>query len=142
MSIENEAHKYDDIIHLKRPVSSNRIRMSLYDRAAQFSAFAALTGFDGVIAEVGRLTDDCIELDESGKEILNDRLQCIMEAIEQHPVITMVCFQPDQRKSGGKYIHITGAVKKIDIYQKAIVLQEGRIVPIREIYEINGDMFL
>ena len=60
-------HKYDDIIHLPRSVSGKRSPMSLYDRAAQFSPFAALTGYDAVIEESGRLTDRCIELDEGGK---------------------------------------------------------------------------
>ena len=58
------AHNYDDIIHLSRPDSGRRARMSNYDRAAQFSPFAALTGFDAAIAETGRLTSDRIELDE------------------------------------------------------------------------------
>lgn len=57
--------KYDDIIDLPHPTSQNHPRMSLYDRAAQFSPFAALTGHHAAIAETGRLTDRRIELDES-----------------------------------------------------------------------------
>lgn len=37
--------KYDDIINLPRPVSSKHPPMPMSDRAAQFSPFAALTGY-------------------------------------------------------------------------------------------------
>ena len=67
--------KYDDIIHLPHPVSTKHARMSRIDRAAQFSPFAALTGYDAVITETGRLTDSSVELDESRKEVLNERLR-------------------------------------------------------------------
>lgn len=129
-------HKYDDIIRLPHPDSCKHPRMSVHDRAAQFSAFAALTGFDGVIAETARLTDGAFELDEDGKCLLNAKLQEIMTMIDQNPVVTVVCFQPDERKSGGEYIRITGAVKKIDLYQHALVMQEGQVIPIKRIYDI------
>lgn len=135
-------HKYDDIIHLPHPVSGKRPRMSVHDRAAQFSAFAALTGFDGVISETARLTDGCIELDEGGMWILNEKLQCIADSIEQHPIITVVCFQPDERKAGGAYIRVTDAVKRIDLNHQALVMVKGDVIPISRIYEISGDLFL
>ena len=56
--------EYDDIIHLPHHVSSKRPQMPMSDRAAQFSPFAALTGYDDAIQETGRLTEQKIELDE------------------------------------------------------------------------------
>ena len=43
---------YSDILNLPHPVSEKHPRMSLYDRAAQFSPFAALTGYDAAIEEI------------------------------------------------------------------------------------------
>ena len=43
--------QYDDIIHLPHHVSKIRPQMSMQDRAAQFSPFAALTGYDAAIKE-------------------------------------------------------------------------------------------
>ena len=130
-------HKYDDIINLPRPVSKKRSPMSNYDRAAQFSPFAALTGYDAVIAETGRLTDSQIELDEGGKALLDEKLQIIREHLAQQPEVKLKIFCPDSRKSGGAYEEITGNVKKIDPVARVLVLTGGEVVPMDRIYGIE-----
>ena len=130
-------HKYDDIINLPRPVSKKRSPMSNFDRAAQFSPFAALTGYDGVIAETGRLTDSQIELDEGGKALLDEKLQTLREHLEEHPAAKLTVFCPDSRKSGGAYEEITGNVKKIDPVARILVLVSGEVVSIDRIYGIE-----
>ena len=132
-----ETHRYDDIIHLSRPVSKKRSPMSNFDRAAQFSPFAALTGYDAVIAETGRLTDTQIELDEGGKALLDEKLQTIREHLEEHPAVKLTVFCPDSRKSGGAYDTITGNVKKIDPVTRILVLTGGEVIPIDRIYGIE-----
>lgn len=132
-----ETHRYDDIIHLSRPVSKKRSPMSNFDRAAQFSPFAALTGYDAVIAETGRLTDTRIELDEGGKALLDEKLQTIREHLEEHPAVKLTVFCPDSRKSGGAYETITGNVKKIDPVARILVLTGGEVIPIDRIYGIE-----
>ena len=129
-------HKYDDILYLPHPVSRRRGRMSNYDRAAQFSPFAALTGFDATIEEAGRLTDRRIELDEAEKELLNEKLQEILEHIDAQPQVTITHFVDDQRKAGGAYISTTGRVKKIDTYSRAILFTDGTAIPVSEIVGI------
>lgn len=129
-------HKYDDILHLPHPVSRRRGRMSSADRAAQFSPFAALTGFDATIEEAGRLTDRRIELDEAEKELLNEKIQEILENIDTQPQVTITHFVYDQRKAGGAYISTTGRVKKIDVYNRAILFVDGTAIPVSEIVEI------
>ena len=138
MSSVNADHKYDDIIHLPRHVSTKRAPMSMVDRAAQFSPFAALTGYDGVIRETARLTDSDKELDESSKVELNEKLQIIAGMIEQLPEVTIVHFQKDLRKAGGAYISTTGRVKKIDLYEQEIVLTDRTRIPIDGIYQIDS----
>ena len=132
-----ETHRYDDIINLSRPVSKKRSPMSHFDRAAQFSPFAALTGYDAVIAETGRLTDVQIELDEGGKALLDEKLQTIREHLEENPEVKLTVFCPDSRKSGGAYEEITGNVKKIDPVARILVLAGGEVVPIDRIYGIE-----
>ena len=132
-----ETHRYDDIIHLSRPVSKKRSPMSNFDRAAQFSPFAALTGYDAVIAETGRLTDTQIELDEGGKALLDEKLQTIREHLAQQPKVKLTVFCPDSRKSGGAYETVTGNVKKIDPVARILVLTGGEVIPVDRIYGIE-----
>ena len=130
-------HKYDDIIYLSRPVSPKRSRMSAGDRAAQFSPFAALTGYDGVIAETGRLTDAEIELDEGGKELLNEQLQKIRARSGEQPRVVLTCYRPDARKQGGSYVAVAGNVKKVDTVTRTIFLTDGTAVPMDRVYGIE-----
>ena len=132
-----ETHRYDDIIHLSRPVSRKRSPMSNFDRAAQFSPFAALTGYDAVIAESGRLTDAQIELDEGGKALLDEKLQTLRAHLEEQPPVKLRFFCPDNRKTGGAYEEITGNVKKIDPGARCIVLTGGEVISIDRIYDIE-----
>ena len=131
-----ETHKYDDIIRLSRPNSGKWAKMSNYDRAAQFSPFAALTGFDAAIAETGRLTDDRIELDEGGKQLLDAQMQAVLEKIETQPRVTILWFCYDERKAGGTYVSTTGHVKKVDTYTGKLLLTSGQTIPLAEIFQI------
>ena len=129
-------HNYDDIICLPRP-QSRRARMTNYDRAAQFSPFAALTGFDAAIAETGRLTDRRIELDEGGKELLDEQMRSVAEQIETTPEITVTWFRSDERKAGGSYVTTTGRAKKVDTYNGKLILIDGRMIPLPEIFSVT-----
>ena len=121
--------KYDDIIHLSRPVSDRHARMTDYDRAAQFSPFAALTGYDDVITEAGRLTEMCSQLDESTKLVLNEQLQQLLEQQHRQPQVTVLWFRPDERKDGGAYLSVTGNVKKVDVCGRFLLLTDGNAIP-------------
>lgn len=133
--------KYDDIINLPHHVSSKRAPMTMIDRAAQFSPFAALTGYDAAIQETGRLTEGYIHLDESSKESLNEQLRLIQASLDEQPEISLTYFRPDERKSGGAYISITGTVRKIDQYEQAIIMSDGMAIPFEYIHAINGKLF-
>ena len=104
---------YQDILHLSRPVSGKRAPMSMIDRAAQFSPFAALTGYEDVIEETGRLTERCVELDEGSIAQINSQLQKLLAVIHTQPVATVVYFQPDPLKDGGSYETKTGQIRAI-----------------------------
>jgi len=143
-----EKNPYSDIIHLPHHKAPNRPHMSMYDRAAQFSPFAALTGFDGVIAETGRLTDRKIELSESEKILLDQKLTLIDDVIQDkhHPEITVVYFVPDYLKDGGEYEEYTGKVRHIDKVERTVVFlaangrSAGKAIKIDEIKNVHGEL--
>lgn len=94
---------YADIINLPHHELTTRQRMPLINRAASFSPFAALSGYDDAVKETARLTDVRAVLDEDAKIVLNERLQIAMEQLADQPVITITYFVADSRKAGGAY---------------------------------------
>lgn len=114
-------NKYKDIINLPHHVSKTRKPMSLYNRAAQFAPFAALTGYDDAIKETARLTEERIELSDELKNMLNQKIKLIIENIKLQPEVAITYYVPDNKKSGGVYKTISGNVKKIDEVEKCII---------------------
>lgn len=129
--------EYDDIITLPHHVSKNHPPMPMMNRAAQFAPFAALTGYDAVIQETGRLTDDFIELDEYKKELLSRKTAELIEKIHEHPMITITFFKPDERKAGGSYSTVSGKLKKVDEFQRLLIFEDGTVIPFNSIFEIR-----
>lgn len=132
---------YDDIIDLPHHVSETHPPMSRADRAAQFSPFAALTGYDSAVRETARVTERRIELDEGVKVELNARLNCILEHLSEHPQVSITYFMPDEKKSGGAYRTVTGAVRKLDGFAKTLTLVDGTVVPVEEMIHVEGNLF-
>ena len=132
---------YDEIINLPRHTSTTRPPMSAHDRAAQFSPFAALTGFGAAIIETARLTDSRVELDEYIKAELNDRLCILQDQMDQQPKVSITYFQRDSLKVGGAYITASGCVKKIDEYERILVMEDTTKIPIEDILEIEAELF-
>lgn len=139
--IDREKQRYDDILYLPHHVSSKYPPMPLQDRAAQFSPFAALTGHDAAIKETARLTEKRVELDENSKEALDIRLQLLKDHLTEQPVIAFTYFKPDKKKSGGLYVTVTGIIKKIDEYERKILLQDGTEILMKELLSIEGSLF-
>ena len=130
---------YDDIIHMKRPVS-RREKMSIENRAAQFAPFAALTGFDEEVEETARITDSKVELDEYQKAELNDKLLFLNNS-EDDEEVSITYFVPDKKKSGGAYITKKGIVLKVREYEKDVIMDDGTEIPIDDIFAIEGNQF-
>jgi len=142
MNTKNEiGHFYDDIIDLPHHVSTTRPHMHRMERAAQFSAFAALTGYGDAIHEVERQTQERIELDETQKQELGERLKLLQAAIQQGPNVVFTYFSPNQSKSGGAYLTVRGVVKKLRELERLVVLEDGTVIPIDEIYSMEGELF-
>lgn len=134
-------NRYDEIMGLPHHVSKTRPQMPMSDRAAQFAPFAALTGYDSAIKETGRLTNERIELDEEALTALNRKYQLLIEALDDAPEVTIIYFQPDERKAGGQYVSATGAVKKIDDFERRITMRDGTRIPMDDVLSIDGELF-
>lgn len=133
--------EYKDIINLPHHVSSKRPQMSMLNRAAQFSPFAALTGYDDAIHETGRLTDEKVDLSEGEKEVLDRKQQVLMEKLAAHPALTITYFVPDAKKSGGAYITKSGNLKKIDEFERWMLLTDGTKIPLDDVADIESKLF-
>ncbi|MBQ4441163.1 MAG: hypothetical protein II899_03545 [Bacteroidales bacterium] len=129
--------EYDDIINLPHPVSKNHPRMSLWNRAAQFAPFAALTGYGAAIDETARQTDVQKDLGEYELDELNRKMALLLEEITDNPAVTIVYFEPDRRKSGGAYRTLTCRLKSLDEAKHVLLTTDGQKIPLAGIVEIT-----
>ena len=129
--------EYDDIIHLPHHVSKTHPQMSMEDRAAQFSPFAALTGYEAAVKETARLTDDREELDEDEKTRLNAQLQKISARLQEQPEVMVTYFAPDERKTGGARQTYRGRLRKIDRNRKMLIMVDQTELPIENLLNIE-----
>lgn len=133
--------RYDDIIHLPHHVSPKRKRLSMVERGAQFSPFAALTGYEAAIQETGRMTDCEILLDADEKTVLDEKLRFLYEHRKEKPEITITYFVPDEWKDGGAYKTVKARLKAVDPNRKALLLEDGTVVYFERIRELWGEGF-
>ena len=119
-------------INLPHHVSRNLPQMPLRDRAAQFAPFAALTGYEAAVGETARQTAERRELDAQEAEELNRRLTDLAARLKDRPEVTIEYFVPDERKSGGAYVTVTGVVRHISIAERLLVMEDGAVIPMDE----------
>lgn len=130
-------NKYDDIINLEHYVSKKRIPMSLENRAAQFAPFSALTGYSAAVKEKARLTENKKKLTDEEVEIINNKLNMCINHLDNEVIITY--FVKDIKKSGGKYLKYRGFIKKIDIYNRRLILDNKTNILFDDILDIESD---
>ena len=127
---------YGDIIDLERPVSERHPRMKREDRAAQFSPFAALTGYEDAVAETARVTEERITLSEEEKILINEKLSLALES-ESRREVTVRYFIPDKKKDGGRYENAVGRIKCVDGIQGILIMEDGRNIPLSEVCSVE-----
>lgn len=136
-----ERFPYEDIVDLPHHVSKKHPQPTMADRAARFAPFAAITGYEEMVLEEARVTDDRIEMDESSKAALNEKLNMILEFIDEQSEVSITYFEPDKRKAGGAYITVIGTVKRIDEYEHLVIMTDGKKINIDEIYNLQSELF-
>jgi hypothetical protein len=115
--------------------------MTLADRAAQFSPFAALTGHGAAIRETARLTDTQVELDETVKATLDEKLRLLLDQADHCPQVSITYFLPDEKKDGGAYVTVTGIIKRVDDMEHVILLTDGQMIPVDDVVAIDSNLF-
>ena len=136
-----EKFPYEDIINLPPHISKKHPQPTMMDRAARFAPFAAITGYEEMVLEEARITEERIDLDEGTLSILNEKLNMIQEFIDEEPEVTITYFEPDKKKTGGAYVSITGVVKRIDEYERLVIMTDGKKIRIEDIYGLESDLF-
>lgn len=137
MTLFSKTQKYDDIINLPHHVSTVHPPMDIMDRAAQFSPFAALSGYEAATKETQRLTEPKIELDESEKELLDVKFRELSQQLDARPEVTITYFVPDRKKEGGVYRTVTGRVYKINSYKRLLYLETKEEIPLDDILSLQ-----
>ena len=132
-----EEHRYDDILNMPHHVSNSHPHMSMHDRAAQFSPFAALVGYDDAVKETARQTNEKQELTADKITDLNQKIAFLTENADERPEITIEYFIPDEKKTGGKYVTLSGNFRRIDEYSHNMIFTSGEEIPLNDIFEIE-----
>ncbi|SFH80206.1 hypothetical protein SAMN04487861_10523 [Selenomonas ruminantium] len=132
---EEQPNKYGDIINLPRPASKRHPSMPLAKRAAQFSPFAALTGYEDAVRESARITLPPPNLADDEQELLDRSLQQVMAAPSPKAAITY--FVADAYKDGGRYETRTAVIKRLDHAHQQLVLQDGTRIDLIHIVRIQ-----
>ena len=117
-------------------MSATHPRMALQDRAAQFSPFAALAGYDDALRETARRTDRFVELDEDRKQEIDRQISYLQQHLLDTVPVKIIYFVPDEKKDGGSYTAVEGCVRKIDENTKSLRIQ-GTEIPVERIYGID-----
>ena len=136
-----EKFPYEDIVNLPPHISKRYPQPTMMDRAARFAPFAAITGYEEMVLEEARVTEERIDLDEGALALLNEKLNMIQEFLDEEPEVTITYFEPDKKKSGGAYNSITGIVKRIDEYEHLVIMKDGVRIFIDSIYDLQSELF-
>ena len=131
---------YDDMIDMPHHVSSVHPQMRMEERAAQFSPFAALTGYGAVIKETARQTVPRLELSENSQEEIKRQLDHLEEHIHEQPEVSITYFLADQKKEGGAYVTAAGTIKRLDDVEGILKLEDGTCIKIEDIIKIQSSV--
>ena len=136
-----EKFPYEDIVNLPPHISKRHPQPTMMDRAARFAPFAAITGYEEMVLEEARVTEERIDLDEGALSLLNEKLNMIQEFLDEEPEVTITYFEADKRKAGGAYVGVTGVVKRIDEYEHLVIMTDGKKIRIDDIFGLESDLF-
>lgn len=131
---------YSDIINLPHHRSVSRAGMSRLDRAAQFSSFAALTGYEEGIAEAARLTDSRPERSEEEMRRLDRALALLEKRQGERPEISLLVFLPDERKAGGSLVRRKAVLRRVDNTERRLIFTDRSSLAFDDIYGLEAEL--
>lgn len=136
-SVQRSIQDYKDMLDMPHHVSDSRAQMPRANRAVQFAPFSAVVGYEAAVNEAARYTDQRKELDEMEKAVIDGQLRDIEIRLHEEPMIAVVYFEPDEKKTGGSYITRTGNVKKLDSHSREVVFMDEFRIAVEQIYSIE-----
>lgn len=136
-----ERFPYEDIVNLPAHISDRYPQATMAERAARFSPFAAIAGYEDMVREEARVTEKRRELGEDEKSMLDERLRLLAAEQEREPTVTLTYFVPDQKKDGGAYLRRTGVIVSVDRIRREIRLKDGSRIPLDDIFGIETGLF-
>lgn len=137
----SEKFPYEDIIHLPPHISEKHPQPTMTERAARFAPFAAITGYEEMVLEEARVTEERAELDENALTVLNEKLNIIQDSLGEKPEVRITYFLPDAKKAGGSYVTAKATVKRIDEYNRTLIMADGKTIPIDDVFDLESPMF-
>lgn len=138
---QKDPRRYDDMLDMPHHVSMNHHPMPVQERAAQFSPFSALAGYEEMIEEASRQTDQRICLSEEQLEELDEKMEILKDKVADHPEVQFTLFHEDERKEGGEKIILKGKVQKTDECRQIVLLCDHTRIPMDEIIDMQGSVF-
>lgn len=136
---------YKKIAHLGPWEPKNHPRMSRENRAAQFSPFQALTGYEVAIQEAGRPTRERAQVSQDEVDEINRALEYLTDRLAEgagdrsgdHPCIRIRYFREDERKEGGAYLVKEGRLAEMQTYRRVLIFEDGEEISIDQLKEVE-----
>lgn len=135
-----DIHRYDEIINLPRHISESHPPLGKDSYAAQFSPFESLTGYDDVVEEAARTTDNRVYIDDDEKIRLSELLTEILRHSDDKPEVTITYYVADKVKDGGEFVTVKGTVKKYRESENSIIMDDDTVIAIEDITDIECDL--
>lgn len=133
--------RYDDMLDLPRPAMPRAKPLTGLERAAQFSPFAALSGYEAAIREAARLTEPAVELAEDAAAALDKKLRLLARQLPCRPQVTVTWFEPDARKEGGALRVFTGRLRWVDETAGLLIFEDGQRLPLAAVRALESEVF-
>lgn len=131
---------YGDIIHLPHHVSTKHPQMPIQKRAAQFSPFAALIGYEDAVLETARQTENKRELDDQELADLSRKMNFLVANLAEQPEVSIEYFVPDRLKSGGSYHVVSGKINIISKTKRIVIMDDGSTIHMDDIVSLNDTL--
>ena len=97
--------------------------------------------YDETIKENDRYLDEKIDISEEEKEILDRKINMITNIPNKRPSLTITYFKKDDKKSGGRYITKSCAIKKIDMIDRVISFIDDTKIALDDVIDIEDVSF-
>ncbi|GEO69684.1 hypothetical protein [Levilactobacillus acidifarinae] len=127
----NDTSAYADIMALPHHVSTRHLAMLQGDRAAQFAPFAALTGYDDLLASSAQALRQQADLPFEALAKCRQNLRAVRAVIATKPRVELTAFDPET----GECQTVRTRLRAVDDHQ--VTLLNGQVILVENLQAIN-----